>query len=241
MFSAGYTSAPQVVLASGPWSLSTFHHTQQLAPHLESLRGSEHLGGASSWCHPSRGLQRAVSQCRPTPRPRSSVGATVSGCPAQCWVAALGRWYCRLLLLLLFLVPGSGTTCESTFELPDNAKQCFHEDITQGTKCTLQFQVVTGGHCGRLEDPDGNVLYKEMKKQYDSYTFTASKNGTYKFCFSKEFFTFTHKNVYFDFQVGEDPPLFPGENRVRTLTQRQSVCVSIHEALKSVIDYQTHV
>ena len=79
-----------------------------------------------------------------------------------------------------------------------------------------------------------------MKKQYDNYTFTASKNGTYKFCFSKEFSTFTHKNVYFDFQVGEDPLLFPGENRVRALTQMQSVCVSIHEALKSVIDYQTH-
>lgn len=30
---------------------------------------------------------------------------------------------------------------ELTFELPDNAKQCFHEDIIIGTKCTLEFQV----------------------------------------------------------------------------------------------------
>lgn len=30
---------------------------------------------------------------------------------------------------------------ELTFELPDNAKQCFYEDITIGTKCTLEFQV----------------------------------------------------------------------------------------------------
>uniref|UniRef100_A0A8C2P2R4 GOLD domain-containing protein n=1 Tax=Capra hircus TaxID=9925 RepID=A0A8C2P2R4_CAPHI len=107
----------------------------------------------------------------------------------------------------------------------------------------LTGQVITGGHYDvdcRLEDPDGNVLYKEMKKQYDSYTFTASKNGTYKFCFSNEFSTFTHKTVYFDFQVGEDPPLFPSENRVSALTQMESACVSIHEALKSVIDYQTH-
>lgn len=82
--------------------------------------------------------------------------------------------------------------------------------------------MITGGHYDvdcRLEDPDGNVLYKEMKKQYDSFTFTASKNGTYKFCFSNEFSTFTHKTVYFDFQVGEDPPLFPSENRVSALTQ----------------------
>uniref|UniRef100_A0A8C2P2Q4 Transmembrane emp24 domain-containing protein 7 n=1 Tax=Capra hircus TaxID=9925 RepID=A0A8C2P2Q4_CAPHI len=152
-----------------------------------------------------------------TPRLPSSVEAAASGCP--------------------------GGASEITFELPDNAKQCFYEDITQGTKCTLEFQVITGGHYDvdcRLEDPDGNVLYKEMKKQYDSYTFTASKNGTYKFCFSNEFSTFTHKTVYFDFQVGEDPPLFPSENRVSALTQMESACVSIHEALKSVIDYQTH-
>uniref|UniRef100_A0A8C0UQA6 GOLD domain-containing protein n=1 Tax=Cyanistes caeruleus TaxID=156563 RepID=A0A8C0UQA6_CYACU len=86
----------------------------------------------------------------------------------------------------------------------------------------LCFQVITGGHYDvdcRLEDPDGIVLYKEMKKQYDSFTFTASRNGTYKFCFSNEFSTFTHKTVYFDFQVGEDPPLFPSENRVTALTQ----------------------
>ncbi|KAF0872786.1 TMED7 protein, partial [Crocuta crocuta] len=162
---------------------------------------------------------------------------------AQRRAAAAGRWSCTLLALLLLLVPGPGSASEITFELPDNAKQCFYEDITQGTKCTLEFQVITGGHYDvdcRLEDPDGNVLYKEMKKQYDSFTFTASKNGTYKFCFSNEFSTFTHKTVYFDFQVGEDPPLFPSENRVSALTQMESACVSIHEALKSVIDYQTH-
>ncbi|ROL53726.1 Transmembrane emp24 domain-containing protein 7 [Anabarilius grahami] len=145
--------------------------------------------------------------------------------------------------LLLPLVFGWICASELTFELPDNAKQCFYEDIIIGTKCTLEFQVVTGGHYDvdcRLEDPDGTVLYKEMKKQYDSFTFTASRNGTYKFCFSNEFSTFTHKTVYFDFQVGDDPPLFPNENRVTALTQMESACVSIHEALKSVIDYQTH-
>lgn len=57
------------------------------------------------------------------------------------WAAAAGRWGCRLLVLLL-LVPGPGGASEITFELPDNAKQCFYEDITQGTKCTLEFQVL---------------------------------------------------------------------------------------------------
>ncbi|CAK6950541.1 transmembrane emp24 domain-containing protein 7 [Scomber scombrus] len=151
----------------------------------------------------------------------------------------------RVLLQVLWaqLLCGWVLGSELTFELPDNAKQCFYEDIIIGTKCTLEFQVVTGGHYDvdcRLEDPEATTLYKEMKKQYDSFTFTAAKNGTYKFCFSNEFSTFTHKTVYFDFQVGDDPPLFPNENRVTALTQMESACVSIHEALKSVIDYQTH-
>lgn len=30
---------------------------------------------------------------------------------------------------------------ELTFELPDNAKQCFHEDVKQGIKSTVEFQV----------------------------------------------------------------------------------------------------
>lgn len=57
------------------------------------------------------------------------------------WAAAAGRWGCRLLALLLLLPAPSGGS-EITFELPDNAKQCFYEDITQGTKCTLEFQVL---------------------------------------------------------------------------------------------------
>lgn len=61
---------------------------------------------------------------------------------AQRWAAAAGRWGLRLLALLLLLVPGPGGASEITFELPDNAKQCFYEDITQGTKCTLEFQVL---------------------------------------------------------------------------------------------------
>ena len=87
---------------------------------------------------------------------------------------------------------------ELTFELPDNAKECFHEIIEEGTESTLEFQVmvqcyckeksaniarpqvVTGGHYDVdvvLTDPTRNVLYKQIKKQYDSHTWTAAKTG----------------------------------------------------------------
>ena len=74
------------------------------------------------------------------------------------------------------------------------------------------LQVVTGGHYDVdviLTGPRKNVMYKEVKKQYDSHTFTAEETGEYKACFSNEFSTFSHKLVYIDFQVGEEDPL-PG-------------------------------
>ena len=70
--------------------------------------------------------------------------------------------------------------------------------------------MITGGNYDvdmELTDPHGKSLYKDSKKQYDSYTWTTEVPGEYKFCFSNEFSTFTHKVVYFDFQAGEEKPL----------------------------------
>ena len=77
----------------------------------------------------------------------------------------------------------------------------------------LHFQVITGGNYDvdmDLVSPNGRTLYKEVKKQYDSFTWTTDVKGEHRFCFSNEFSTFTHKVVYFDFQVGDDPPLMEG-------------------------------
>ena len=52
-----------------------------------------------------------------------------------------------------------------------------------------------------LTDPTKKVLYKQVKKQYDSHTWTAERTGEYVACFSNEFSTFSHKLVYIDFQV----------------------------------------
>ena len=70
-----------------------------------------------------------------------------------------------------------------------------------------------------LTAPNGQQLYKDTKKQYDSFTWTTDKKGEYKFCFSNEFSTFTHKVVYFDFQVGEEKPIFEGESHDTAMTQ----------------------
>ena len=78
-------------------------------------------------------------------------------------------WLMAITLALVLHCGGVGGV-ELTFELPDNAKECFHEIIEKDTESTLEFQVVTGGHYDVdviLTDPTRNVLYKQIKKQYD--------------------------------------------------------------------------
>lgn len=71
-----------------------------------------------------------------------------------------------------------------------------------------------------VEDPNGKTIYQETKKQYDSFTHHTELKGVYTFCFGNEFSTFSHKIVYFDFQVGDEPPILPDmNNRVTALTQ----------------------
>jgi len=147
------------------------------------------------------------------------------------------------LTVTVLLHLGGVSSVELTFELPDSAKECFHEIIEKDVESTLEFQVVTGGHYDVdviLTDPMRKVLYKEVKKQYDSFTWTAEKTGEYVACFSNEFSTFSHKLVYIDFQVGDEDPLPGLEGAAAPLTQMESSAQEIHENLNAVIDYQTH-
>jgi len=149
----------------------------------------------------------------------------------------------KFLVLLLCGLFGLSKCVELTFELPDAAKECFFEVIEEGTESTLEFQVVTGGHYDVdviLMDPKQNVIYKQVKKQYDSYTWKASTSGEYRACFSNEFSTFSHKLVYMDFQVGEEAPLPGVGEHLTAMTQLETSAQEVHENLNSIIDYQTH-
>lgn len=44
-----------------------------------------------------------------------------------------------LLVLITYITLGAST--ELTFELPDNEKQCFYEDLDSGVKFDIDFQV----------------------------------------------------------------------------------------------------
>jgi len=156
-------------------------------------------------------------------------------------------WLYRFLatLSLLLAICGLSQGTELTFELPDNARQCFQEVIEAGTPVTVEFQVVTGGHYDVdvvIVDPMRKELYKDVKKQYDSFHWNASITGEYSACFSNEFSTFSHKLVYVDFQVGEESPLKGTgfETHLTAMTMMESAAQHIHEEMKSVVEYQTH-
>uniref|UniRef100_U5EQ79 Putative emp24/gp25l/p24 family of membrane trafficking n=1 Tax=Corethrella appendiculata TaxID=1370023 RepID=U5EQ79_9DIPT len=132
---------------------------------------------------------------------------------------------------------------ELTFELADNAKECFHEEIKKNQTATIEFQVVTGGQYDvdvTVESPTKEVLYRQIKTQFDSHSFTAKVTGVYVACFSNEFSTFSHKLVYMDFQVGDERPLPGIEDHSTVLTQLESSSQEIHKSLNAILDFQTH-
>lgn len=64
-------------------------------------------------------------------------------------------------LLCIFSASVLTAGVELTFELPDNAKQCFHEDIEQGVKSTVEFQVCI--YCSKyLPDMLKFIVYLEI-------------------------------------------------------------------------------
>lgn len=136
---------------------------------------------------------------------------------------------------------------EMTFELQEHEVQCFHEFIPKNKKFTLEYQVISGGHFDvdcHILSPDSKKLYNEQRKQYDTFVHTSVEQGEYSFCFSNEFSTFAHKQVYFDLDLGEDDKASPGEQgadaHATALTQLEASAYSIHEALRLVVDYQNH-
>ena len=124
--------------------------------------------------------------------------------------------------LSLILLPSSVSSVELTFELPDNAKDCFYENIEKGKQSTFEYQVVTGGQYDvdvSIEAHNKQVIYKEIKKQYDTFVWIPDMTGVFTFCFSNEFSTFSHKLVYMDLQVGDESPLPGIGEHVTAMTQ----------------------
>ncbi|KMQ98640.1 cdk5 regulatory subunit-associated protein 3 [Lasius niger] len=143
----------------------------------------------------------------------------------DCWWSA---WLLLVSLLSTLLLTGG---VELTFELADNAKECFYQEIEKNVSSTLEFQVVTGGQYDvdvTLEAPNKEIIYSQVKTQFDSHVFIPTMSGVYKACFSNEFSTYSHKLVYMDFQVGDEMPLPGLGEHVTVMTQEQDIPIDIN-------------
>ncbi|KAG5684892.1 hypothetical protein PVAND_014102 [Polypedilum vanderplanki] len=132
---------------------------------------------------------------------------------------------------------------ELTFELPDNDKQCYYQDIEKNKTAILEYQVITGGQYDvdvELLSPTKEILYKQIKSQFDSHQFTAAQTGVYAACFSNEFSTFSHKLIYMDFSLSDENPLPGVDEHATVLTQMESTAQEIHKSLNAILDFQTH-
>lgn len=66
--------------------------------------------------------------------------------------------------------------------------------------------------------------------------------GAYELCYSNEFSSYSHKTVYFEWEVGkEENRLLPGMgDKSVALTMMETSAVQVHDSLNVIIDYQTH-
>ncbi|ELU08615.1 hypothetical protein CAPTEDRAFT_99876 [Capitella teleta] len=111
----------------------------------------------------------------------------------------MANFYKSAVLLSLFFGPVT-SLIGFRFDLPDQEEHCFYEAFdTESVPMTLEFTVLQGGQFdidASVTDPDGVMFYNESRLSHDSVTFQPS-NGTYEFCFSNEFSSYTHKIVQF--------------------------------------------
>lgn len=152
-----------------------------------------------------------------------------------------------MLLPLLLLASAALLQCsnavEFTFDLADNVEDCFYEEIKRNTSAYFEFQVSAGGQLDVdvvLKDPQNQVIYSLERATFDSHQFTAETTGVYTACFSNKFSAFSHKIVYVDFQVGEEPALPGVDEHATVLTQMETSSQAIHKALNEILDAQTH-
>lgn len=148
-----------------------------------------------------------------------------------------------MLLVVLMCMWPVVLGIEFTFDLSDGAEDCFYEEIKRNTTAYLEFQVSVGGQLDvdvHIKDPHGNIIYEQLKATFDSHQFVADTTGVYAACFSNKFSAFSHKLIYIDFQVGEEPALPGLGEHVTVLTQMETASQSIHKSLNDILDAQTH-
>ncbi|XP_015764724.1 PREDICTED: transmembrane emp24 domain-containing protein-like [Acropora digitifera] len=110
---------------------------------------------------------------------------------------------CSLFFIILFEV-----SFAYFVTIDAHAEECFHDQVTSGTKMGLIFEVAEGGFLDidvTIRGPDQKVIYTGERETNGKYAFAAYMDGTYHYCFSNKMSSMTPKIVKFSMDIGEPP------------------------------------
>ncbi|RIB19794.1 emp24/gp25L/p24 family/GOLD-domain-containing protein [Gigaspora rosea] len=106
--------------------------------------------------------------------------------------------------ILAVIVISLSVVCLSTaytITLAPSTKECFFEELHQGDKLTITYQVGDGGHLDvdfTIFDPNDHPLFLSERQSTGTYSFNAELAGRYTYCFSNEMSTVSEKIISFN-------------------------------------------
>ncbi|VDO10549.1 unnamed protein product [Rodentolepis nana] len=137
----------------------------------------------------------------------------------------------RSLLVILSLLAVTSLGYFVTVDANDEA--CFFDRATEGDRFTLFFEVSEGGFYDinvKFTAPNDDVLYKIDKKSSGHYSFTATAEGKYTYCFDNSMSTVTPKTVFFAL---EKAPIWI--KKVNDTTPEQSKLIDMVNELSNAV------
>lgn len=161
-------------------------------------------------------------------------------------------WALSMLIIQAEAAASVRKFVELAFELRDRERHCFHEDIDQlGLKAVLDYQVIHGGELDvdvTVLAPSRRVIHEGRIKRWDTQEWNATETGQYTFCFGNEFSAYSHKLIFFEFEVGPAPgeddddfkiPETPSEKASSDLVRFETIARQIRMNLDSIVEAQT--
>jgi hypothetical protein len=112
---------------------------------------------------------------------------------------------CLVVALVVFMI--LNCVHSLTMKIEPHQEECVYEVLTaKNVKVQLEFQVSTGGFLDIdviVYGPEHQIIHQVEKQNEGKISFTAEREGQYKFCFSNLMSTLTPKSVSFQITVGE--------------------------------------
>ncbi|CAG8493659.1 13435_t:CDS:2, partial [Acaulospora morrowiae] len=105
-----------------------------------------------------------------------------------------------------------------TIALPPKSKECFFEDLREGDKMFLTFQIDKDELLDvefKLYDPSDTLLIDSDKQSTGTFTFFANSDGRYTYCFDNAYAA-TEKTVSFTAHGG---PAYLDKKEIRKLAE----------------------